>query len=323
MNILITGGAGFIGSHLAESLLKSGNNIYVIDDLSTGSMDNIAGLKDDTRFHFKAGDICNPDAVEDLVEKCDVIYHLAAAVGVFLIIDKPVRTIEVNVQGTETILALAAKKNKKIILASTSEVYGKGTEVPFREDGDIVLGSTTTSRWSYACAKAIDEFLALAYWRERKLPVTIVRLFNTTGPGQTDKYGMVIPRLIKQAISNKPITVFGDGNQTRCFAHVKDVVRALALLKDRDDLDGEVFNIGDDHSISIKELAYKIKNAVKSKSEIQYIPYGDAYEEGFEDMLNRVPDLNKMRTILNCKFSFNIDHIIRDIIDSYNTMDML
>ena len=317
MNVLITGGSGFIGSYLAERLLESGDNVYVVDDLSTGSMGNIADLMDNVRFHFKAGDICNYHAVEDFIEKCDVVYHLAAAVGVYLIIDQPVKTIEVNVKGTETILALAAKNNTRVIFASTSEVYGKGTQIPFKENGDIVFGSTTKRRWSYACSKAIDEFLALAYWREKQLPVVIVRLFNTTGPRQTGKYGMVVPRLVGQSISNDPMTVFGDGTQTRCFAHVKDVVRALELLKDRDDVVGEIFNIGDDHSISIKDLAHKIKEATNSDSEIQYIPYAEAYDEGFEDMSKRIPDLHKMRTLLNCRFHFNIDHIIRDVRDCY------
>lgn len=315
MKVLITGGAGFIGSHLAEKLLKGGDEVFVLDDLSTGSLDNISGLMDDPGFHFEQGNVCESGSTGKMVDKCDVVYHLAAAVGVYMIVNDPVKTIKVNVKGTETVLEAAAEQNKKVIITSSSEVYGKSTALPFKETGDLVLGPTTKARWSYACSKAIDEFLSLAYWKDRKLPVVIVRLFNTTGPRQTGRYGMVVPRFVRQAMGNEPITVYGDGNQTRCFAHVRDVVRALIAIKDRDDIAGEIFNLGNDQNISIKDLAHKIKKAANSRSEICYVPYDDAYEDGFEDMTDRIPCLDKMRTLLNCDARYDIDTIISDVME--------
>lgn len=317
MKILITGGAGFIGSHLAEGLLNEQDEVFIIDDLSTGSIKNIGYLKNKNGFHYTIDTIFNISLMAELVDECDVIYHLAAAVGVTLIVESPVRTIETNVKGTELILELANKKKKKVFIASTSEVYGKGNSLPFREDGDLILGPPNKGRWSYACSKAIDEFLALAYWKEKKLPVVIVRLFNTVGPRQTGRYGMVVPRFVKQALLGRVITVYGNGKQSRCFAHVEDVVDALIGLKDRDDIVGEIINIGNDQEITIEDLALKIKDATNSCSEIHYIPYAEAYEEGFEDMMRRVPDLHKINKILDYNSRFDIDYIIKDMINYY------
>ncbi len=317
MRVLITGGAGFIGSHLAERLLENGDKVSIIDDLSTGSIDNIEHLKERKGFSYTIDSIFNIPVAAELVDRCDVIYHLAAAVGVSLIVESPVRTIETNVKGTEIILQLANKKKKKVFIASTSEVYGKGNSLPFKEDGDLVLGPTNKGRWSYACSKALDEFLALAYWKEKKLPVVIIRFFNIVGPRQTGMYGMVVPRFVKQALLGHPITVYGDGKQSRCFAHVRDVVDALITLKDRDDIVGEIINIGNDEEITIEDLALKVKEVAKSSSEIQYIPYDQAYEEGFEDMFRRVPDLGKIKRLIKYSPRFNINDIIRDVIDYY------
>ncbi len=281
MRILITGGAGFIGSHLSDAYLERGDDVYIIDDLSTGSIRNISHLKNNPRFHYTIDSVHNQPVAAELVDQCDVIFHLAAAVGVKLIVESPVRTIETNVRGTEVILALANKKKRPVLVASTSEVYGLSTDVPFREDGNLVMGATTKGRWSYACSKAIDEFLALAYWREKKLPTRVVRLFNTVGPRQTGQYGMVIPTFVKQALAGRPITVYGDGTQTRCFGYVGDVVGALIKLMDHEGAVGEVFNIGSDEEVSILELANRIKELTKSESEIVMIPYDEAYEEGF------------------------------------------
>ena len=255
MRVLITGGAGFIGSHLADAYLQRGDDVYVIDDLSTGTIENIQHLKGQSRFHYTIDTVHNHPVSAELVDQCDVIFHLAAAVGVKLIVEIPVRTIETNVRGTEVVLSLANKKKKKVLIASTSEVYGLSSDVPFREDGNLVMGATTKGRWSYACSKAIDEFLALAYWREKKLPTIVVRLFNTVGPRQTGQYGMVIPTFVKQALSGRPITVYGDGKQSRCFGYVGDVVGALVKLMDHNDAVGQVFNIGSNQEITILELA--------------------------------------------------------------------
>ncbi len=301
MRILITGGAGFIGSHLSDAYLNRGDEVFVIDDLSTGSIDNIHHLKDNSRFHYTIDSVHNHAITAELVDQCDVIFHLAAAVGVKLIVESPVRTIETNVHGTEVVLSLANKKKKKVLIASTSEVYGLSAEVPFREDGNLVMGATTKGRWSYACSKAIDEFLALAYWREKKLPTVIVRLFNTVGPRQTGRYGMVIPTFVKQAISGRPITVYGDGKQSRCFGYVGDVVGALIKLMDHEDAVGEVFNIGSNEEISILDLAKRIKELTGSNSEIALVPYDEAYEEGFEDMPRRVPDISKVNKLVGFK----------------------
>ena len=298
MRVLITGGAGFIGSHLADAYLERGDEVFVIDDLSTGSFENIAHLKQHPRFHYTIGSVNDQPILAELVDQCDAIFHLAAAVGVKLIVESPVKTIENNVHGTEVVLSLANKKKKKVLVASTSEVYGLSSEVPFHEDGNLVMGATTKGRWSYACSKAIDEFLAFAYWREKKLPTIIVRLFNTVGPRQTGQYGMVIPTLVKQALAGQPITVFGDGQQSRCFGYVGDVVDALIKLMDTEASVGQVFNIGSSEEVTILNLAKRIKELTNSKSEITFVPYDEAYEEGFEDMPRRVPDLSKIERVL-------------------------
>ncbi|HEV7375211.1 MAG TPA: GDP-mannose 4,6-dehydratase, partial [Pyrinomonadaceae bacterium] len=279
MRVLITGGAGFIGSHLSDAYLKRDDEVFVIDDLSTGSIENIQHLKNNPRFHYTIDTVHNLPVVAELVDQCDVIFHLAAAVGVKLIVESPVRTIETNVRGTEVVLNLANKKKKKVLLASTSEVYGLSEQVPFREDGNLVMGATTKGRWSYACSKAIDEFLALAYWREKKLPTIVVRLFNTVGPRQTGQYGMVIPTFVKQALAGRPITVYGDGKQTRCFGYVGDIVGALVKLMDNPAAVGQVFNIGSSEEVTILELAGRIRELTNSSSEIAFVPYDEAYEE--------------------------------------------
>ena len=314
MRVLITGGAGFIGSHLADAYLKRGDYVYVIDDLSTGKIENIQHLKGEPRFQYTIDSVHNQPVTAELVDQCDVIFHLAAAVGVKLIVESPVRTIETNVRGTEVVLALANKKKKKVLVASTSEVYGLSADVPFREDGNLVMGATTKGRWSYACSKAIDEFLALAYWREKKLPTIIVRLFNTVGPRQTGQYGMVIPTFVKQALAGRPITVYGDGNQSRCFGYVGDVVGALVKLMDHDDAVGQVLNIGSNQEISILELAQKVKDLTQSDSDIVFVPYDEAYEEGFEDMQRRVPDINKAKNLIGFEPRMALDDILRMVI---------
>jgi nucleoside-diphosphate-sugar epimerase len=315
LRVLITGGAGFIGSHLADAYLKRGDHVYVIDDLSTGKIENIQHLKGEPRFHYTIDSVHNQPVTAELVDQCDVIFHLAAAVGVKLIVESPVRTIETNVRGTEVVLALANKKKKKVLVASTSEVYGLSADVPFREDGNLVMGATTKGRWSYACSKAIDEFLALAYWREKKLPTIIVRLFNTVGPRQTGQYGMVIPTFVKQALAGRPITVYGDGNQSRCFGYVGDVVGALVKLMDHEDAVGQVFNIGSNQEISILELAQKVKDLTQSDSDIVFVPYDEAYEEGFEDMPRRVPDISKISSLVGFRPEMNLEGILKTVID--------
>jgi UDP-glucose 4-epimerase len=315
MRFLITGGAGFIGSHLAEELLAAGHRVHVLDDLSTGSIDNVRHLKADPRFGATIDTCASPSVVAELVDEADVVYHLAAAVGVELIVESPVRTIETNVHCTEILLAQASKKRKPVFIASTSEVYGKSAAFPFREDGDLVLGATTTGRWSYACSKAIDEFLALAYWKERKLPTVVARLFNTVGPRQTGRYGMVVPRFVGQALSGRPLTVHGDGTQTRCFCHVGDVVRALVdlmLLGER--AYGEVFNIGSQEEISIMALAERIRELTASDSEIHLIPYEEAYEAGFEDMPRRVPDTAKLEAAVGWRSTRPLAETLEDVV---------
>ena len=314
MRVLITGGAGFIGSHLADAYLQRGDEVLVIDDLSTGTIDNIQHLKSNPKFHYTIDSVHNQPVTAELVDQCDVVFHLAAAVGVKLIVESPVRTIETNVRGTEVVLALANKKQKRVLVASTSEVYGLSADVPFKEDGNLVMGATTKGRWSYACSKAIDEFLALAYWREKKLPTTIVRLFNTVGPRQTGRYGMVIPTFVKQALAGRPITVYGDGKQTRCFGYVGDVVGALIKLMDTTDSIGQVFNIGSTEEISILQLAEKVKELTQSTSEIVFVPYDDAYEEGFEDMPRRVPDITKINQLVGFKAEMTLDGILETVI---------
>jgi UDP-glucose 4-epimerase len=314
MRVLITGGAGFIGSHLADAYLERGDEVSVLDDLSTGSMDNIGHLKKHPRFAYTIGSVHNPPLVAELVDGCDVVCHLAAAVGVKLIVESPVRTIETNVHGTEVVLAQAKKKKKKVLIASTSEVYGLSDRVPFREDGNLVLGATTKERWSYACSKAIDEFLALAYWREWGLPTMVVRLFNTVGPRQTGQYGMVIPTFVRQALAGQPITVYGDGTQSRCFCHVADVTDALVKLMDHPDAVGEVFNIGSTEEVSIAELAEMVKVLTGSASEIVLVPYAEAYEQGFEDLPRRVPDTAKVSRLVGFRPRISLEEILQSVI---------
>ena len=319
MRVLITGGAGFIGSHLSEALLERGDEVYVLDDLSTGSIDNIAHLKTNPKFHYTIDTVANEPVLAELIDRCDTVVHLAAAVGVKLIVESPVRTIETNVHGTEVVLKIAAKKRKLVLIASTSEVYGKSAKVPFSEDDDLVLGPTAKHRWAYACSKMIDEFLALAYWKERKLPVIIVRLFNTVGPRQTGQYGMVVPTMVKQALAGRPITVFGDGAQSRSFTYVGDVVRAVVALIDEPGAVGQVFNIGNGQEISIGELAERIKAMTQSASPIVKIPYDQAYEAGFEDMPRRVPDISKIRALIGYAPTVELDEILTRVIASLRT----
>jgi UDP-glucose 4-epimerase len=312
---LITGGAGFIGSHLAERLLQLGHDVQVLDNLSTGSIDNIAHLKGQRGFSYAIDTVTNEPLLAEMIDRTDVVFHLAAAVGVKLIVEQPVHTIETNVHGTEVVLKLANKKKKLVVIASTSEVYGKSTDVPFRETADLVLGATVKHRWAYACSKALDEFLALAYWKERKLPVVIVRLFNTVGPRQTGQYGMVLPTFVRQALAGQPITVFGDGTQSRSFTYVADVVGALVALAQEPRAVGEVFNIGNVEEVSIGELARRVKAMTGSSSPIQYIAYDDAYEAGFEDMPRRVPDIAKIRGLIGFEPQLGLDDIIRQVVE--------
>lgn len=315
MRVLITGGAGFIGSHLSEALLGAGHQVHVLDNLSTGSISNIAHLKSHAGFSYDIDSVENEQLLAELIDSADVVFHFAAAVGVKLIVEQPVYTIETNVHGTEVVLKHANKKKKRVIVASTSEVYGKSVDVPFREDADLVMGPTTKHRWAYACSKAIDEFLALAYYKERKLPVIIVRFFNTVGPRQTGQYGMVIPNFVRQALAGEPITVFGDGTQCRSFTHVSDVVRALTALMVEPKAIGEVVNIGNIEEISILGLAERVKAMTSSNSPIKLIPYDEAYESGFEDMPRRLPDLTKIRTMIGYEPTRNLDAILTDVIE--------
>jgi UDP-glucose 4-epimerase len=318
---LITGGAGFLGSHLAEALIARGDTVYVLDNLSTGSIENIEHLKADRRFHYAIDSVINEPVTAELIDRVDVVFHLAAAVGVRLIVESPVNTIETNVHGTEMVLKLANKKKKKVIVASTSEVYGKSEAVPFNEEADLVMGATSKGRWSYACSKAIDEFLALAYHKEKHLPVVIVRLFNTVGPRQTGRYGMVVPNFVKQGLLGHPITVYGDGTQSRCFTYVTDVVGALMKLADHEGAVGQVFNIGNDsEEVTIRDLARRVKERTKSPSEIVTIPYDKAYESGFEDMPRRVPDLAKIRGLIAYEPKVQLDEILDRVI-AYFTSD--
>jgi UDP-glucose 4-epimerase len=297
LRFLITGGAGFIGSHLAEKLLARGDRVVLLDNLSTGSMDNIRHLKTYEQMEYHLDNIENRQLVAELVDDADAVIHLAAAVGVKLIVESPVRTIETNVNGTQMILEAACKKRKLVLTASTSEVYGKNTNVPFHEDADLVLGPTTKGRWSYAASKALDEFLALSYWKEKKLPVIVVRLFNTVGPRQTGRYGMVLPNFVKSALDNNTISIYGDGKQSRCFCDVRDTVEALVRLIDTDRSIGEVTNVGNTEEISIEALAQLVKQRTNSNSAIEYVPYDKAYEPGFEDMMRRVPCVDKLEAL--------------------------
>ena len=315
MHYLITGGAGFVGSHLGEELLQRGHHVSIIDDLSTGTIHNIRHLKANPRFEYVIDTCANRPLLAELVDGADVVYHMAAAVGVRLIVESPVRTIETNIQATEIVLSLANKKKRPVFVASTSEVYGKSSDIPFREDGDLVMGATTKGRWSYACSKAIDEFLTIAYWKERKLPTVVARLFNTVGPRQTGQYGLVVPNFVRQALAGHPITVFGDGKQSRCFCHVNDVVRALIALMDKPEAYGNVFNIGNHEEVSILDLAKHVREAAQSKSEVVFVPYEKAYEEGFEDMPRRIPDTTKIRNLVGWQPTVALQQILADVVE--------
>jgi UDP-glucose 4-epimerase len=313
----ITGGAGFIGSHLADALLERGDEVLVLDNLSTGSIDNIAHIKGRPGFEYYIDSVENEPLLAELIDRSDVVFHFAAAVGVKLIVEQPVRTIETNVHGTEVVLKHANKKKKLVVIASTSEVYGKSNDVPFREDSDLVLGPTSKHRWAYACSKAIDEFLALAYWKERKLPVIIVRFFNTVGPRQTGQYGMVIPNFVRQALAGEPITVFGDGTQSRAFTHVTDVVGALLAIVREPDAIGQVINIGNTEEVTIGALAERVRDLCGSRSIIKRIPYDQAYDTGFEDMPRRVPDLSKVKQMIGYEPKHSLDDILLQVIDYF------
>lgn len=317
MRYLITGGAGFIGSHMAEALLSRGDRVFIMDDLSTGCVDNIRHLKGRDRFHYSFDSITNKHLLAELVDESDVIFHFAAAVGVRLIVESPVRTIETNVYGTQLILDAASKKKKLVVTASTSEVYGKSDKIPFQEDADLVLGPTTKGRWSYAASKALDEFLALSYWKERNQPVIVARFFNTVGPRQTGRYGMVLPNFVRQAIENTPITIYGSGQQSRCFCHVRDTVEALLRLTANERAIGEVVNIGTDQEISIEGLAHLVKQRTKSNSKLEYVPYDRAYEPGFEDMFRRVPSLQKLQSLASFRPSTPLTQIIDDVAEHF------
>jgi len=312
---LITGGAGFIGSHLAETLLQKGEDVAIIDDLSTGSILNIEHFKANRRFHYVLDTMINRAIMSELVDRADIIVHLAAAVGVRLIVESPVRTIETNIKGTELVLELASKKKKKVIIASTSEVYGKASKVPFCEDDDLVMGATDKGRWSYACSKMIDEFLALAYWKEKRVPTVVVRLFNTVGPRQTGRYGMVVPRFIGQALRGEPITVYGDGSQRRCFTWVGDVVQALIALSEHPGAIGEVFNLGNTEEVTILELAERTKGLTGSASPIVFVPYEQAYAAGFEDMPRRIPSIEKAHRLIGYRPTLGLDGILKSVIE--------
>lgn len=317
MNILISGGAGFIGSHLAERLLDRGDEVTVVDDLSTGCVHNLRHLKTARNLRCFFESVTNRRLMASLVEAADIVYHLAAAVGVRLIVERPTHTMETNVRGTETILDLAERKKTRVLVTSTSEVYGKRGDAPFRETDDLVLGPPDKSRWSYACSKLLDEFLAVACWREKRIPTVVVRLFNVVGPRQTGRYGMVIPNFITQALSGSDITVFGDGAQKRCFTHVSDAVTALIALAEHPQANGEVYNIGSTEEISILELAEKIKKMVASDSSIIFVPYEKAYGNGFEDIRHRLPDLTKIRQTIGHRPKMNLDQILADTIKHY------
>lgn len=314
MNVLITGGAGFIGSHLADHLLGDGHRVAVLDDLSTGTFDNIEHLASNPNFTAVLTSIFDETVLAEQVDRCDTVVHLAAAVGVKLIIDAPVRTIETNVGGTELVLRHANQSGKRVLLASTSEVYGKRTSVPFAEDSDLVIGPPHHNRWAYACSKAVDEFLGLAYWKEQRLPVVIVRLFNTVGPRQTGRYGMVLPTFVRQALAGEPLTVFGDGLQTRSFTDVNDVVRALAGLLEHPRAAGNVFNIGNPEETTIRGLAERVKQATGSASTIVTVPYDEAYESGFEDMPRRVPDITRIRNLIGWKPRLALPAIVERVV---------
>ncbi len=317
MKILITGGAGFIGSHLAERLLKEGHQVHIIDNLSTGRLENIESFKDNPKFTYTIGTILNRELMDKLISGVERVYHLAAAVGVKYIIENPLLSLKTNIVGTDNVLELANKYKAKVLITSTSEIYGKSEKVPFSEQDDRLLGSTHISRWGYSCSKAIDEFMSLAFYREKKLPVVIVRCFNTVGPRQMGQYGMVLPKFIKAALLDQPIIIYGTGKQTRCFADVSDVVEAFIKLMETKECEGEIFNVGTTESISIEELAFKVKQMCDSKSKIEYMSYEDAFEEGFEDMMNRMPDLTKIYEYIGYEPKLKLDDIINRMIEYY------
>lgn len=319
MNVFITGGCGFIGSHLAERLLDRGDRVMVLDDLSTGAMENIAHLVGRSGFEYRIGSALDVPLVTELVDRADLVFHLAAAVGVRLIVERPVHTIETNVRATEVVLAACAKKQKRVLVASTSEVYGKSTQVPFREDQDLQLGPTSHSRWAYACSKALDEWLALAYTREKGVPVVITRFFNTVGPRQTGRYGMVLPNFAQQALRGEPITVYGTGTQSRCFGHVKDAVEAMIRLTATEGAYGDVFNVGTTTEVSMLDLAARVRDAAGSTSEIVLVPYGEAYAAGFEDMMRRVPDVSKLERVTGFRPRTSLEDIVRDVVADQRT----
>ncbi|HNT51977.1 MAG TPA: GDP-mannose 4,6-dehydratase [Candidatus Syntrophosphaera sp.] len=317
MKILITGGAGFIGSHLAERLLADGHQVSIIDNLSTGRLENIESFKDSGNFHYTIGSVLNRPLMEKLMTGIDQVYHLAAAVGVKYIIENPLLSLKTNIVGTDNVLELANKYKAKVLITSTSEIYGKSDKVPFCESDDRLLGSTHISRWGYSCSKAIDEFMALAYFREKRLPVVIVRCFNTVGPRQTGQYGMVLPKFIKAALLDQPLIVYGSGKQTRCFADVSDVVDAFLKLMNTPGCQGEIFNVGTTESISIEDLAKKVRQMCGSKSRIDYMSYEEAFEEGFEDMMNRMPSLDKIKEYIGFEPQYKLDAIIQRMIEYY------
>jgi UDP-glucose 4-epimerase len=317
MKALITGGAGFIGSHLSERLLNDGEEVAVVDNLSTGSLENIAGLKNNRKFDFVEGDVCNAALMDNLIERCDVVFHLAAAVGVRLIADRPVHTIETNIEGTEVVLDVANKFGKKVLITSSSEVYGKNEAVPFHEDDDIVLGSTSLSRWSYACSKAIDEFLGLAFYQQYGLEVVIGRLFNTIGPRQTGQYGMVVPRFVQSALKNKPILIYGTGQQRRCFCYVDDVIEAIVSLVECKEAAGKVYNIGTNEEITIEGLADKIIEMTGSKSKKEFVPYSVAYGRPIEDMMRRVPSLERIKEMTGWEPKTSLCEMLEAVIESF------
>lgn len=317
MRYLVTGGAGFIGSHLAERLLGEGHSVLALDDLSTGRYDNVAHLESAPGFEFRMASVTDPEVVERCVIECQAVFHLASAVGVRLVVDEPVKTIETIVGGTDVVLKAAARYRRPVLLTSSSEVYGKSDKVPFSEGDDCVMGPTTTRRWAYACAKAMDEFLALAHWHQARLPVVVARLFNTVGPRQTGRYGMVIPRFVGQALAGEPLTVYGDGTQSRCFTHVADVVDALVRLMEHPQAVGQVINVGNDEEVTILSLAERVRIQTGSKSLIRLIPYGEAYTAGFEDMRRRVPNLAKVRKLIDYRPTRTLDQILEDVVNEH------
>ncbi|MBL7132255.1 MAG: GDP-mannose 4,6-dehydratase [Candidatus Omnitrophica bacterium] len=319
MKVLVTGGAGFIGSHLCEKLVVGGEQVTVLDNLSTGRYENVAHLKENPNFNLVVGSILDEKLVDKLCEKTDIIFHLAAAVGVELIIRHPLESLTTNIKGSEIVLDMAQRYNKKVLITSTSEIYGKNTNGPLKENDDRILGSPLKSRWGYSTAKAVDEMLAYVYWKEKGLPTIIVRLFNTVGPRQTGAYGMVIPRFVTQALKTEPLTVYGDGSQSRCFVHVQDAVNALVKLMENPQAQGQVFNLGSQEEITIKELAQKIIQFTHSNSQIVYIPYDEAYEEGFEDMRRRIPDISKIQGLIGFRPRYTLEEILKDIIKFFKT----